>query len=128
MIEWTTLISIYCVRYRTWQRSGHAATLYTVVQTWGSAPRQPGSMRALRDDGVVIGFVSCGCIEDDLIRRQANGAQRLDQGAVKLIAYGMSREEAARFGLPCGGTLQLTEELVSDIAWVDSLVERCSRQ
>ncbi|MCQ4260571.1 XdhC family protein [Stutzerimonas stutzeri] len=111
-----------------WQKLGHAVTLYTVVQTWGSAPRQPGSMLALRDDGVVIGSVSGGCIEDDLIQRQANGAQRVDHGAVKLITYGMSREEAARFGLPCGGTLRLTAEQVTDIAWVDSLVQRCSRQ
>jgi xanthine dehydrogenase accessory factor len=113
---------------RSWRSAGRAVWLYTVVQTWGSAPRQPGSMLAMRDDGVVIGSVSGGCIEDDLIQRQATGAQVDNEGAVRLITYGMSREEAARFGLPCGGTLRLTEEQVIDSAWVDALVERCSKQ
>ncbi|EXF46692.1 xanthine dehydrogenase accessory factor [Pseudomonas sp. BAY1663] len=110
-----------------WRRAGRAVRLYTVVQTWGSAPRQPGSMLALRDDGVVIGSVSGGCIEDDLIRRQAAGLPD-EQGAVRLISYGVSREEAARFGLPCGGTLRLAEERIEDSGWVETLVARCAQQ
>ena len=50
-----------------WHRAGHAVTLVTVVQTWGSAPRPPGALLAVRDDGVVSGSVSGGCVEDDLI-------------------------------------------------------------
>ncbi|UUZ76676.1 XdhC family protein [Polaromonas sp. P1(28)-13] len=51
-----------------WRRAGHGVTLVTVVETWGSAPRPPGALLAVRDDGVVIGSVSGGCVEDDLIR------------------------------------------------------------
>ncbi|MDE1166384.1 MAG: XdhC family protein [Pseudomonas sp.] len=108
-----------------WREAGRGVLLYTVVQTWGSAPRPPGAMLALRDDGKVIGSVSGGCIEDDLIARLHDG--RIDTAApgVGWITYGVSREEAARFGLPCGGTLRLIEERVGDPAWVGELLRRC---
>ena len=91
-----------------WLERGRRATLGTVVRTWGSAPRPPGSMMVIRDDGQVAGSVSGGCIEDDLIGRVARGelAARLPQ----LTTYGASAEEAQRFGLPCGGTVQLVLE------------------
>ncbi len=108
-----------------WRRAGQPVMLYSVVQTWGSAPRQPGAMLALRGDGVVIGSVSGGCIEDDLIARLHDGRLLLDGTPVRLVTYGVSREEAARFGLPCGGTLRLTEERVDDITWVEQLLQRC---
>ncbi|UMZ13840.1 XdhC family protein [Pseudomonas sp. MPFS] len=108
-----------------WRRAGHAVVLYSVVQTWGSAPRPPGAMLALRDDGVVIGSVSGGCIEDDLITRLGDGRLLPDGPPVQLVTYGVTLEEAARFGLPCGGTLRLTEERVGDPAWVAELLERC---
>ncbi|MFS1291435.1 XdhC family protein [Pseudomonas piscis] len=108
-----------------WRRAGRAVVLYSVVQTWGSAPRPPGAMLALRDDGVVIGSVSGGCIEDDLIARLADGRLAMQGPPVQLVTYGVTLEEAARFGLPCGGTLRLTEERVGDPAWVAELLERC---
>ncbi|KPA90764.1 XdhC family protein [Pseudomonas asplenii] len=108
-----------------WRRAGHRVMLYSVVRTWGSAPRQPGAMLALRGDGMVIGSVSGGCIEDDLIARLHDGRLPADGPPVQLVTYGVSREEAARFGLPCGGTLRLTEERVGDVAWVEQLLRRC---
>ncbi|MDP9502811.1 XdhC family protein [Pseudomonas protegens] len=108
-----------------WRRAGRTVVLYSVVQTWGSAPRLPGAMLALRDDGVVIGSVSGGCIEDDLITRLADGCLSLSGPPVQLLTYGVTLEEAARFGLPCGGTLRLTEERVGDPSWVAELLERC---
>jgi len=107
-----------------WCRAGQRVTLYTVVQTWGSAPRPPGAMLALRGDGMAIGSVSGGCIEDDLIARLQAGTAPAGQ-AVQLLSYGVSREEAARFGLPCGGTLRLTEEPIREEAWVAELLTRC---
>lgn len=91
-----------------WLDRGHRVTLGTVVRTWGSAPRPPGSLMVIRDDGQVAGSVSGGCIEDDLIGRVARGelATRLPQ----LTTYGASADEAQRFGLPCGGTVQLVLE------------------
>lgn len=108
-----------------WRRDGHQVWLYTVIQTWGSAPRPPGAMLALREDGMVIGSVSGGCIEDDLIARRQAVRQQVPDIPVQLITYGLSREEASRFGLPCGGTLRLTEERITDASWVEELLARC---
>lgn len=108
-----------------WQRSGHGVTLVTVVETWGSAPRPPGALLAVRDDGVVSGSVSGGCVEDDLIARVKAGERGADgTGAPAMIAYGVSKEEAARFGLPCGGTLRLVQEPLRDGAWVEQVLAR----
>lgn len=104
-----------------WRNAGHGVTLVTVVETWGSAPRPPGALLAVRDDGVVSGSVSGGCVEDDLIARVKAG-QRGSLPA--MIAYGVSKEEAARFGLPCGGTLRLVQEPVLDTAWIEQLLAR----
>ncbi|HYQ38996.1 MAG TPA: XdhC family protein [Pseudomonas sp.] len=108
-----------------WRRTGQRVRLYTVVQTWGSAPRPPGAMLAVRGDGMLIGSVSGGCIEDDLLERLRDGRSAAAGPGVGLVTYGVSREEAARFGLPCGGTLRLTEEEVDDPAWVEALLARC---
>lgn len=110
-----------------WKRSGHAVTLVTVVETWGSAPRPPGALLAVRDDGVVSGSVSGGCVEDDLIARTkaaftAVGAQAPAKPSI--IAYGVTKEEATRFGLPCGGTLRLVQEPVLDAGWMEQLLQR----
>lgn len=112
-----------------WRTAGHAVTLVTVVQTWGSAPRPPGALLAVRDDGVVSGSVSGGCVEDDLIARTKTS---LAPGGVStpalakpaLIAYGVTKEEATRFGLPCGGTLRLVQEPLLDTAWITELLAR----
>ena len=112
-----------------WRRAGHQVTLVTVVETWGSAPRPPGALLAIRDDGMVSGSVSGGCVEDDLIERTRASLQSSDHGAAlagasAMIVYGVSREEASRFGLPCGGTLRLLQEPLVDTAWVEDLLER----
>ena len=112
-----------------WKRGGHAVTLVTVVETWGSAPRPPGALLAVRDDGVVSGSVSGGCVEDDLIARtkEAFKSAAIDTAAAAkpaMIAYGVSKEEAVRFGLPCGGTLRLVQEPLLDASWVDQLLAR----
>ena len=111
-----------------WHSAGHAVTLVTVVQTWGSAPRPPGALLAVRDDGVVSGSVSGGCVEDDLIARTKAALETsgLTPNNTKptMIVYGVSKEEASRFGLPCGGTLRLVQEPLLDTAWVAQLLAR----
>src|SRR5262245_49678849 len=100
---------------RAWHAAGHAVRLVTVIETWGSAPRPPGALLAMRDDGLVVGSVSGGCVEDDLIER-VRGGEQVD--VPSLVAYGVSKEEAARFGLPCGGNLRLVQEPLGDVAWI----------
>jgi xanthine dehydrogenase accessory factor len=91
-----------------WLDEGHRVLLVTVVKTWGSSPRPEGAMLAVRDDGLVVGSVSGGCIEDDLIDRVRNAG--IDQTLPEAVKYGITAEEAHRFGLPCGGTIQLVLE------------------
>lgn len=109
-----------------WLGSGRRVHLGTVVRTWGSAPRPPGSLMIIRDDGQVAGSVSGGCIEDDLIARVARGelAQRLPQVAT----YGASAEEAQRFGLPCGGTVQVVLEPLGPQSQLRELLASVSAQ
>jgi xanthine dehydrogenase accessory factor len=103
-----------------WCDKGHRVVMGTVIRTWGSAPRPPGSMMIIRDDGQVAGSVSGGCIEDDLIRRVAQGelALRLPE----TTTYGASAEEARRFGLPCGGSVQIVLEPLSNQSQLRALL------
>lgn len=110
-----------------WKQAGHAVTLVTVVETWGSAPRPPGALLAVRDDGVVSGSVSGGCVEDDLIARTKAALNQPSEASPphpSMMAYGVSKEEAARFGLPCGGTLRLVQEPLHDTGWIRTVLQR----
>ncbi|APW42060.1 XdhC family protein [Rhodoferax saidenbachensis] len=110
-----------------WKQAGHAVTLVTVVETWGSAPRPPGALLAVRDDGMVSGSVSGGCVEDDLIARTKAALNQPSEASPTqpfMMAYGVSKEEAARFGLPCGGTLRLVQEPLHDTAWISEVLQR----
>jgi xanthine dehydrogenase accessory factor len=93
--------------------AGHQATLATVVTTWGSSPRPPGSLMVIRDDGAFAGSVSGGCVEDDLIARVQYGDVPT---APESVVYGVSAEQTHRFGLPCGGRLELILEPLVDAA------------
>ena len=103
-----------------WLERGHRVMLGTVVRTWGSAPRPPGSLMVIREDGQVAGSVSGGCIEDDLIARVTRG--ELAGALPRLATYGASAEEAQRFGLPCGGTVQVVLEPLSGPASLRELL------
>jgi xanthine dehydrogenase accessory factor len=90
-----------------WLQAGYQAHMFTVIQTWGSAPRLPGAVLVVREDGHLIGSVSGGCIEDDLADKARH--QALPQKP-SIMEYGISREEAQRFRIPCGGRLQIFVE------------------
>ncbi|OZI32230.1 hypothetical protein CAL29_30915 [Bordetella genomosp. 10] len=109
---------------RDWVAAGHRAHLLTVAQTWGSAPRQAGALAVLRGDGQLIGSVSGGCVEDDLIDRARR--QGLPDRPER-ITYGVTADEAARFGLPCGGTLRLVVEPLHDTTWLDPVLAAIGR-
>lgn len=108
-----------------WAAAGHRFVLIMVVSTWGSAPRQPGSWMALRADGQVQGSVSGGCIEADLIERVLHGG--LDGALPYVLKYGVSQDEAHRFGLPCGGTMELLVEPCPDLAALQELEGRVAK-
>lgn len=104
-----------------WRSQGRAVWLVTVIETWGSAPRPPGALLAIRDDGLLVGSVSGGCVEDDLIERVRTGER---VASPQLVTYGITKEEAARFGLPCGGTLRLVQEPLLDAGWIAEVLAR----
>jgi xanthine dehydrogenase accessory factor len=113
---------------RDWRAAGRRALLATVVRTWGSSPRPVGSIMALCEDGSVVGSVSGGCIEDDLIYRYTQAYAKTEQGheipsgPPAFVKYGVTADEAHRFGLPCGGTLELLLEYDPQPAQLAALV------
>jgi xanthine dehydrogenase accessory factor len=103
-----------------WLKKGYQAHLFTVVQTWGSAPRLAGAILVVREDGHLIGSVSGGCIEDDLADKARNHALPKTSSVME---YGISRDEAQRFNIPCGGRLQIVVEPINEAAQLLPLVQ-----
>jgi len=110
----------------SWRREGRRVALGTIVKTWGSAPRPVGAMVAIRDDGQVQGSVSGGCVEDDLIDKVK--AKLATWRKPELFTYGVTNEEATRWGLPCGGTLQLVVEPVGEASGIAELLQKIGSQ
>ena len=106
-------------RLAQWYHAGHRAVLVTVLSTFGGSPRPPGSLAAIRDDGLIWGSVSGGCVEDDLVaelregRMFASGNER-----VTVRTFGADAEEQARYRLPCGNSLRIAVERKADPALV----------
>ena len=108
-----------------WREAGQGVVLGTITRTWGSAPRPPGSAVAVRDDGLVAGSVSGGCIEDDLIDKAREGV--LASGLPQVVRYGIDADAAHRFGLPCGGLIELVLEPVQPVTRLSELLDRLGR-
>ena len=104
-----------------WQVTELPVWLVTVVETFGSSPRPRGAMLALRGDGLVVGSVSGGCIEDDLVLRAVKGQFPID--LCDVLTYGVTSEEAQRFGLPCGGSVRLVVEPAQNANWVEQVLK-----
>ena len=104
-----------------WLTAGRRVLLVTVVKTWGSSPRPPGALLAVRDDGYVVGSVSGGCIEDDIVERSRREGAYVKQP--QTVTYGVSAEDARKFGLPCGGTIQLVLEPLTPKSRIGELLD-----
>ena len=76
----------------------------------------------------MVGSVSGGCIEDDLIYQftqaysGADSHKAIPSGPPSFIKYGITADEAHRFGLPCGGTLELLLEYDPDASALNDTV------
>jgi xanthine dehydrogenase accessory factor len=106
---------------REWQAGDLPLWLVTVVETFGSSPRPPGAMLALRGDGLAVGSVSGGCIEDDLVLRAQRGELPIDR--CEVLTFGATHEEAKRFRLPCGGVIRVVIEPVRNVDWVEQVLQ-----
>lgn len=107
---------------RDWQAGDLPLWLVTVVETFGSSPRPAGAMLALRGDGLAVGSVSGGCIEDDLVLRAKRGG--LPNERCEVLTFGVTKEEALRFRLPCGGVIRVVVEPVQNPIWVEQVLQR----
>lgn len=95
--------------FRAWQ--GAPMALATVISTWGSAPRPRGSHMLVHADGRLEGSVSGGCVEGDVL---ALAAEVLVSGKPERRQYGVADGSAWEVGLPCGGTIEVLVQPVSD--------------
>ncbi|MCV6639563.1 XdhC family protein [Candidatus Albibeggiatoa sp. nov. NOAA] len=105
-----------------WIKAQQRVALVTVVKTWGSSPRPCGSLMVMGGDGQFSGSVSGGCVEDDLLERFRTG--ELSVTHPMLIDYGVKAGDAARFGLPCGGRLELLIEPLEHAAQMQTLLSK----
>ncbi|MDO9525040.1 MAG: XdhC family protein, partial [Gemmobacter sp.] len=92
-----------------WHRAGRGAVLATVIETWGSAPRQAGSQLAVSGAGDIMGSVSGGCVEGAVV---TEGLESLADGTSRILTFGVSDETAFNVGLACGGTIRVLVEPV----------------
>ncbi|MFK8083582.1 MAG: XdhC family protein [Granulosicoccus sp.] len=105
-----------------WLTQGFAVELVTVVRTWGSSPRPPGSIAAIREDGVLAGSVSGGCIESQL------SEQFRSSDLPQVHTHRIDDEHAKRFGLACGGELELLFETLTDAHPIHELLQHLGRR
>ena len=94
-----------------WHRAGHGAALATVVETWGSAPRQAGSQLAVSGAGEMVGSVSGGCVESAVV---TEALEALQDFRPRILTFGVTDETAFAAGLACGGTIRILVEPVGD--------------
>ena len=108
-------------RAREWQADGHRLALATVVKTWGSAPRRPGAMLLVRDDGLFEGSVSGGCVEGAVIEA---AKARIARGGGELLRFGVASEIAWEAGLACGGEIAVLAQALDDSGFPPALLAR----
>lgn len=92
-----------------WIAAGRRVALATVIETWGSSPRAPGSKLAVNDGGEFVGSVSGGCIEGAVIDA---ARQVMDSGEPQTLEFGVTDEMAWEVGLACGGRVEIYVERV----------------
>jgi xanthine/CO dehydrogenase XdhC/CoxF family maturation factor len=95
---------------RSWRADGKGVAIATVVSTWGSSPRPPGSQLAVDDRGQFIGSVSGGCIEGAVVHA---ALEVIQTGQPRLLEFGVTNQMAWEVGLACGGRVQVYVERLS---------------
>jgi len=87
-----------------WENTGTEMALAIVLKTWGSSPRQPGSMMLIREDGHLVGSVSGGCVEGAVI---VGSRQIMKENKTEVMEFGVADEDAWSVGLSCGGKISV---------------------
>ena len=87
-----------------WDKEKKDFSLAVVVKTWGSSPRQVGSMMLIRDDGHIVGSVSGGCVEGSVI---FSAKKILAESSAEILDFGVADQDAWSVGLSCGGKISV---------------------
>ena len=87
-----------------WDKEKRDFSLAVVVKTWGSSPRQVGSMMLIRDDGHIVGSVSGGCVEGSVI---FSAKKILAESSAEILDFGVADQDAWSVGLSCGGKISV---------------------
>ena len=95
------------VRAAEWGESGRRVALATVISTWGSSPRPPGSQLAVSERGEMAGSVSGGCVEAAVVEEALDVLRR---GTARTLEFGVTAGRAWEVGLPCGGRIRVHVE------------------
>ena len=95
-----------------WLSSKQSVVLATVIQTWGSSPRQVGSRMIINDKGDFSGSVSGGCVETAVVRECLSLFK--ENKACKKIEFKVSNESAWEVGLACGGEIAIFLEQINE--------------
>lgn len=106
---------------RDWLAAGRGVAIATVAETWGSAPRRPGSHLVVRDDGLFEGSVSGGCVEGDVI---ANALELIPEGGFRRLEYGVADAAAWEVGLACGGRITILVQALHPDRFPPALLDR----
>ncbi|WP_439108030.1 XdhC family protein [Congregibacter sp.] len=101
---------------------GQSCWLATVVAVHGSSPRPAGSLALFLPPSSQVGSLSGGCVEEELLASIVSGEFAPD--APQVLRYGVSAEENARLGLPCGGHLTVLLQALTperDQGWLEAV-------
>jgi xanthine/CO dehydrogenase XdhC/CoxF family maturation factor len=92
-------------------RLGEAAVLASVVHTEGSTYRRAGARLLIGSDGSVVGVVSGGCLEPDLVE---HARAVLRSGEPRRLRYDHARPDDLVWGLGlgCAGILEVFLERI----------------
>ena len=96
---------------KDWLLSKQSVVLATVIQTWGSSPRQVGCRMIVNDKGDFSGSVSGGCVETAVVR-ECLGLLK-EKKPFKKIEFKVSNENAWEVGLACGGEIAIFLEQIN---------------
>ncbi|TPV60950.1 XdhC family protein [Aestuariibacter sp. GS-14] len=104
----------------SWLKSGKPVWFCTVLSTWGSSPREPGSLFAACNPAEWVGSLSGGCVEDDFLN-QLGSAESLKPVAIQRYGDGESK---GAIRLPCGGILTVCVEYIQPSeTWISHFSE-----
>ena len=95
-----------------WLGAKQSVVLATVIQTWGSSPRQVGSRMIVNDKGDFSGSVSGGCVETAVVRECLSLIKK--NKFFKILEFKVSNESAWEVGLACGGEISIFLEQIND--------------